>query len=307
LIGRYFHDSQFSLKLTDALFNLDYIAANVGADVIHGEGEIFARETVTSDASGVITLKEEPIALGDASKKTYVYYRKSSENKEMNMVEYTSGKQVTIPGITAATEFCILYRKAIDGQKVTINSQFIPATLHAVLTVALYSGDACEAESATKAGELTIDIPRLQLSGANDITMSATGAAQTALEGTALVAGCSGCDSKGVYATITRFIENVHWYDEAMGLFAEDGDFTLSASAAVKTKDLVIYAQYANGAPKKIENSELTFVSGTTATATVDDTGKVTAVAAGTSVITFTYPKDGDAKISGTVTVTVTA
>ena len=88
-------------------------------------------------------------------------------------------------------EYCVMYRKNADGRKITISSQFIPETLHAVLTVALYSGDNCNVESATKAGEVVIDIPRLQLTGAQDITMSATGAAQTALEGNA----CATCSS----------------------------------------------------------------------------------------------------------------
>ena len=34
LLGRYGHDSQFSLKLTDAMFNLEYIAASLGVSFL---------------------------------------------------------------------------------------------------------------------------------------------------------------------------------------------------------------------------------------------------------------------------------
>ena len=31
LFGRYFHTSKMSIKMTDAMFNMDYIAANIGS------------------------------------------------------------------------------------------------------------------------------------------------------------------------------------------------------------------------------------------------------------------------------------
>ena len=186
LFGRYFHDSSFSLKLTDTMFNLEYIAANTGA-VKNSGGNTFAYETLTSDSSGVITLGATPVPIV-TNGTAYVWARKSSEN--VDMTRYTATGN-TVTGLTASTEYCVMYRKSIDGETITISSQFIPDTLHAVLTVALYSGDSCNPESATKAGEVVIDIPRLQLSGAQDISMTATGVANTPLEGNA----CATCFS----------------------------------------------------------------------------------------------------------------
>jgi hypothetical protein len=147
------------------MFNLEYIAANTGATISNG-GNIFAYETVTADASGNIVLGAAPVPVV-TNGTAYVWFRKSSENVEMTKVEATSP---TVAGFEANTEYCVMYRKSIDGEMITISSQFIPDTLHAVLTVALYSGDSCNVEAATKAGEVVIDIPRLQLTGAMDIS-----------------------------------------------------------------------------------------------------------------------------------------
>jgi len=238
------------MKLTDVMFNLDYIAANTGA-AKEQTGKVFAYETLTADDQGQISLGAAPIPV-ITNGTAYLWYRKSSENKDMDKKEAPSA---FLTGFEANTEYCVMYRKSVDAETITINSQFIPDTLHAVLTVALYSGDSCNVESATKAGEVVIDIPRLQLSGAMDISMSATGAAQTPLEGNALASGCTGCDGKAIYATITKYIANSHWFDAADGILVEDGEVRVKSS---DQNGIIpsVYAYYKNAAPKKLATSD---------------------------------------------------
>lgn len=211
----------------------------------------------------------------------YVWYRKSSEQIDLVKKEASTAE---VAGFEANTEYCVMYRKSVDGKKITISSQFIPDTLHAVLTVALYSGDNCNVESATKAGEITIDIPRFQLSGAMDISMTATGAAQTALEGNALASGCTGCDGKAIYATITQYITGAHWYDDADGLVIEDLSGIVAGEEV--SKPLVVYAYYSDKAPKQVAIDDLTvtFAAGTSGLSYAD--GVISGTAAeGTAVI----------------------
>ena len=159
------------------MFNLDFIAANCGAEVERGVGEVFAYDTINYTGAPV----ELPAIAVVTGGKANIWYRSSAVAGDMVKLAPNAEGKYEFP---ANGEYCIMYRKNADGRKITISSQFIPETLHAVLTVALYSGDNCNVESATKAGEVVIDIPRLQLTGAQDITMSATGAAQTALGAT---------------------------------------------------------------------------------------------------------------------------
>lgn len=245
-----------------------------------GAGNVFEYETLTSDGSGNITLSAAavPVISGGTA---YVWFRKSSENGDMERKEAPS---TTIGGFDADTEYCVMYRKAADGEMITISSQFIPDTLHAVLTVALYAGDSCDVQSATKAGEVVIDIPRFQLTGAMDITMSATGAAQTPLEGNALASGCTGCDGKAIYATITKVLEGKKWYDNAAGLVIED--LSDIAAGDVVNKNVVVYAYYDDAAPKQVAIADLTinFTAGDTGLSY--SAGKITGTAAaGTATI----------------------
>lgn len=311
LWGQYFHDSTFSMKLTDIMFNLEYIAANCGAEIENG-GEVFFNEKDVKAEGGVITLAKTavPVVTGGT---TYAWIREAaSTSDEMTRVEVVGNK---ITGLVDGADYCIMYRYNNDAaQQVTIKAQFIPDTLHAVLTVALYSGDNCNVEASTKAGEITIDIPRFQLTGAMELSMSATGTCQTPLEGNALASGCSGCDNDGIYATITKVILNSVWYDNATAIVAEPGAVTATAGEE-KEQQINVYAIYPSGAPKRIEASKLNFAlpEGTTGV-TVDDAGKVTialGATAGTYVVTITAKKEGEEGIveglTDSVVITVVA
>ena len=60
LIGRYFHDSSFGLTLQDALFELGYIAHNVGSQVVSGTGGMLTEEQVTATGAGTLTVSGTP-------------------------------------------------------------------------------------------------------------------------------------------------------------------------------------------------------------------------------------------------------
>ena len=297
LWGQYFHDSSFSMKLTDIMFNLEYVAANVGAEIAAG-GDVFKTESLKAEG-GVLTLAKAPVPVvtGGSAK---VFYRPASDANAEMMVAEAEGNKINVSG-DADGDYCVLYRYTDDAaQVVTVNAQFIPETLHAVLTVALYAGDSCNVESATKAGEIEIDIPRFQLTGAMDISMTATGASQTPLEGNALASGCAGCDGDGIYATITKVLFNANWYDNVEGLIIEDNYVEIAAGEY--NRQLVVYAYYRDGAPKQIDASKLNFAIDPAIGLTVSDTGLVSGTAsAGTGIITVSAKEKAELKASATI------
>lgn len=257
LWGQYFHDSQLSLKLTDIMFNMEYVAAQVGSGIVHA-GDVFKTETLTA-AGTTLTLSYPAVPIVSGGK-TYIWIKPADGTGDQVRVEVVGEdtKNVSDSAIKDGVEYCVMYKYTDDAAKqITVNAQFIPAVLHAVLTVALYYGDACNVEAATKAGEVTIDIPRLQLNGALDLSMTATGASQTSLEGMALSTGCSGCDASGVYATITQVIFNTNWYDDCDGIILENA--VRSVKPGRVNESFVAYAYYKDGAPKAINNADLTW------------------------------------------------
>ena len=61
LLGQFFHTSNFGLTLTDSMFHLEYIAAQVGGEIIDG-GYGMVDEQIEIGANGVApALKELPI------------------------------------------------------------------------------------------------------------------------------------------------------------------------------------------------------------------------------------------------------
>ena len=60
LIGRYFHDSSFGLQLQDALFELGYIAHNVGSQVVSGTDGSLTEEQIVATGTGALTVSGTP-------------------------------------------------------------------------------------------------------------------------------------------------------------------------------------------------------------------------------------------------------
>ena len=159
---------------------MEYVAAQVGSSIVHA-GDVFKTETLKVSGN-TLTLSSPavPVVSGDEA---YAWIKPADGTGDQERVK-VAGKSITVTA-EDGVEYCVMYKYTNDAAKqITVNAQFIPAVLHAVLTVALYYGDACNAEAAIKAGEVTIDIPRLQLNGAFEMAMSATGASQTSLGAT---------------------------------------------------------------------------------------------------------------------------
>ena len=315
LWGKYFHTSTFDLKITDAMFNLEYLAANVGAEIERG-GDVFKDEELTSNGTGEITLSATAVPVR-TNGTTYAYIRPASQGGAKRTA-YLVTEENKVTGLEANTLYCVRYMYT-DGasRKMTVNSNFIPGTFNIVLTANLFAGDACNVDTATHIGTLTIKVPRFQLNGNQELTMSASGISNTSFEGSALASGCQGCDDNGVYAEIIETIFNSYWYTEASGLIIDDSYIELAQSADFEPFTPVVYAWYPSGAPKQISNAILTaqesaltsdektklvfsISAGTTGLNINASTGAITGTAAaGTALVTVEAQKNDGTPIPG--------
>lgn len=318
LWGKYFHDSSFDMKLTDIMFNMSYVAANCGSDIIKG-GDIFKDEQLTANESGEITLSANAVPFSGSD--IYAYVRKADSASDKRFKMKVEGNKVV--DLDAGAAYCVRYLYNDNfADRLVVSSQFIPKTLYAVLTVALYAGDNTNPEAGTKVGKVVIKVPRFQLSGAMEISMTATGASQTALDGSALASGEKGCDGRGIYAEIIRVMDNNRWYDDASGLIIEDNYKELTVAEA-KDYAPTVYAWCPATAPKMISNtiigqyeanlsadekSELVFSATKDGQPfTVDSkTGSLgSSVAAGTYVVTAIAKKGSEILMSTEATIKV--
>ena len=164
LYGKYFHDSNLNIQITDAMFNLQYVAASLGVDVNQGGVSLYesakAGETVAT--GGKITLTETAVAFDGT---ILAWYKKPADDDWT--VATVSQNAITIPSAKAGDHYCVKYfYQNMNAKSITIKAQYVPKTLHLVLINDLYSGDVANvAASTSKYGRLITDIPQYQLDG----------------------------------------------------------------------------------------------------------------------------------------------
>ncbi len=233
LYGKYFHTSTFDLKMTDAMFKMEYIAANVGAELQWG-GEVFKDTTKKGAAeTGEIEI-QDAIPFSSDSEVTYVYAKLPSEE---NYTTYTLTEGKFADAKFAGKEACVKYMYTNDNaRKLVVKANFTPDTLSVLLTSNLYAGDDRNPATGTKIGTVTIKVPRFLLSGSQELSMNMTGASTTPFEGSALASNAEGCDGEGIYAEIIEIIEGRKWINEVTEVMVDNAEDLLVG------EDIVVYA-----------------------------------------------------------------
>lgn len=249
LYGRYAHTSTFDLKLTDAMFNLEYLAMNTGSDISLG-GDVMVDEELTSTAKK-IKLSQTAVAISGS--KVYAYAKKSGTDNVYDKYAVSETNEIEVP---VDGTYCIRYMYTNDlASRMIINANFIPKTLTLILEANLYSGGSCDIETSTLAGKVTIKVPRFMLNGSQELSLTASGVANTSIEGTALASGCAGCSGDGVYAEIIQVMANRTAENGFTGIVVEDA--VREASKGDKL-ELNVYACPVDAAPIKLNNDQFT-------------------------------------------------
>ena len=304
LYGQYFHDSSLTISITDSMFNLKYVAANLGVDVTKGGITVYesgkAGEAVTTP--GQIALTNTPVAF-DGS--VIGWYKKPADDNWT--VATINGETMLVPGAIAGESYCIKYfYQNENAESITIKAQFAPKVLHLVLINDLYSGSAADvAASSSKYGRLITDIPNFQLDGNVNLAWAATSAATVPLNGKALAYDEStSCEEDPVYGTMTQEVFGAKWQDDVIALAIENADMELANNGS---EQLIVRAVFGgNIASQRKDAANFTFevATGSATYIDVDNTGKVTAKAAGTGYVTVTLKENTTIQAVAEVTVT---
>lgn len=281
LLGRYFHDSSLTATLTDAMFDLNYMALSLGVDVEMG-GLSIKEEEVTANV-GSATVTEDPIAFNGSM---IGWYKKPTDRDWQ--IGTLTGNTMTISGAQSGESYCVKYFYNNENAKsITIKSQYVPSVIHIVVMTDLYSGEVGTQNSATRYGRLIVDIPQFQLGGNQNLSLTASSAATINLTGMALaVLNGATCDDDPYYGTMTEEIYGANWQDEVVALAAVNSDIDLSVGGS---EVLDIRAVFGGGvASQKKDNTYFTFTSNAASTASVDTNGTVKGVAKGNTTIEVT-------------------
>lgn len=262
LLGRYFHDSTLTATLTDAMFDLNYIALSLGVNVESG-GLSVTEEELKVGADNTVTTTETPVAFDG----TMIGWYKKPTDTDWT-IGTIAGNKMTITGGTQDAVYCVKYfYQNANAKSITIKSQYVPATLHVVVLTDLYSGKVGTQSDATRYGRLIVDIPQFQLDGSQDLSLTATSAATVSLSGQALaVLDGATCEDDPYYGTMTEEIYGAKWQDDVIALAIENAELDMNQN---DTEALIVRAVFGKGvASQRKDNSNFTFTVETSPAAT---------------------------------------
>ena len=281
LLGRYFHDSVLEANITDALFDLNYIALNVGGEIAPG-GDTLKTEAIEITTADTITVQGTPVPFGNAGTVGWVTIEGQDDWQPITF----TGQTATASGFPVGTKVCVRYNAEVNTlKKFVIPSSVIPSEVHLIMTYPLFAAgsDTQSLSTSSQVGELIVDIPRFQFAGNVELSLSSSGVATSNLSGSALASYTTDkCKDMGTYGTIKMNIFGGNWYDDLVSMAVEDAEFEIASG---DTKTLKITGIFNSGGTVMtgvIDNANLTFTSKDTAVVTVGaNTGVVTGVGAG--------------------------
>lgn len=288
-----------SATITDALFNLQYLALNVGGNITIG-GSSLVTESVTTTVANQITTTGTPVAFGTAGTVGFYTIEGQEDYKSITFV----GKTATVTNLPIGSKVCVTYNTNDDAlQLFTVPSAIIPSEVHLEMTYPLFAGGITNQALTTSSqvGELIVDIPRFQLSGSTTLSMTASGVSNSSLSGQALASySTANCSDMGMYGTVKMKIYGKNWSEDLESMAVDGAEISMSTGEKLTLKVVGIFS---GGITGVLNNSNLTFTSGTQATATVSNTGEIEAKQAGTTVIEIAATDKPDVKAYVEVTV----
>lgn len=242
LMGRFNAKSSVSIQLTNVIFSLKEIAAQIGANIKNGANiKKFDQDAYIADNKIYTNDQIYPLSQhcglddlicwvtscgcdGEATTNAYNVKRISGgiANNIVGNDNYcaennicgSNGKFVYkiisgVPISSSEKKYKISYyvpdKNAITAE---INAALNPVEFVLILKAKLFAGDSKSVESGkNEVGTITIKIPRFQLDGALDLSLSMAQVASVGMSGIALVDSDTVCSNGGEYAEIVEFIK----------------------------------------------------------------------------------------------------
>lgn len=290
LLGKYFHTSVFNLNMTDALFDLKYLAAQVGSEIDDfGKSKHFKTETVKIGKNGEVALSEIAVPVADdggwcKEGATIIAWYKDCNGSEYKTLPVRENK-ITITNGTEGDKVCVTYPIDKDGRQIVVRAMYYPKEFVIYMTAKLFAGDACAPSKGSYVGEIVVEIPRFQLDGAVDLGLNMSSPATMQLNGSAYATGCE-CEEgeEPYYAKITEVMIN-----------SEDPYKNYTGIAVLESDDLhvgdKVYIYAVNGKTPKPYTGSFT--------ATYEDGGSKNALDAAGNIVAGAVSKEVTVTITG--------
>lgn len=259
LLGKIFHDTNFAVNLTEAMFSMSYLAAQIGSDITAKTGDAANFVSMNGATVGVGTLTftpTKPVAklfqnsgtFCSGSTDKYICWAKDCAGHQATYEFDAADGEVLATKIAgedlegSANDICVTYptnEKA--AEQLIVKAAFEPKEFSLHLKGKVFAGDSCGKSKTGKIGNIIIEIPRFQLDGTADLSFSPSSNVSVALNGSAFAFGCDcGDEGEKQYAKISIVLdstpETVNPYKGYTGIVVEN------AESLVPGMPLIIWA-----------------------------------------------------------------
>lgn len=263
------HSKNLTVELESATFKMEYLMMQEGRAIVTGLSGVFKFDECITFTNGIGSTLETPVGSVFVRMPNGIVKKITPNEKEINIADATFNGQLQV---------IYQYNDTVD--KITIDTKTQPMTVKAVMRVHVLTQDGVE-------GFLQITIPRLKFDGSVTFDMAADSVSTFNLNGTAQEYATECGEAK--YADV-EYIKNGASENVAVeAIVASPNEVTFASPSANAITANIIGVRSLPYSNITLDNSKVTFVSATPATASVDKNGVITPKAKGKTTITATY------------------
>ena len=280
-------DRDVAVTLTSIEFDIKYFALQLGTQVKFGKTTLVSGEVGVKAKDGKITVPVKPV--------NNLVYITVNDNYVSIPVGENNEADLSAYGVT---DECVpvIYLYEGDAQIVDIATDTEPTIVTLMLDTPVYNN------AVGRTGNLQYIFDRFQFNGNATNALTAGSSGTFEISGSPIASKSSLCGAASVYGTIKEISLDPQEIYQVASILARPAVVELTVGA---TEQLTVFGK--KGADSvagliQLDNEVCDFTVEAADTATVSETGEITAVKAGNTTVTVTY--DG---LSAQVEVTVTA
>lgn len=302
-------------SLTSQAFSLRQRALASGGDITY-DGVTPIVETITA-TSATLTVSQAPVKhYGQPASDTvgwcYVREKDAGAYQGTNYGVNLSTKVVGFTAVAGKT-YEVFYFYQTGAAKLTLSSNFMPSVATVQYKFPVYAKQNNAVANGTQIGILYFVVPRAQFVGnvglaANQTTAATTDYSWSALADNDNMPSATSCGNNASPYAYYIYMPCAGIKASAVGLAVVGGSLSVTVAAGANhTKQIPVKYVMPDGSLAQPIFTELTYVSDTTAKATVSTSGVVTGVAAGEAEVTITCTREGLPTLTTYCNVVVTA
>ena len=285
--GIYYHDKTLECTIEKVTFSKAFLPLNVGSDILPQNVKVLQTECLTLDGSGNGTLAKVPVGVVNV-------FLDEDTVETVNASALGSGAYGITVSNMAGQMVTAIYEAYETVDVLTIETTTPPKVVDLTLLIQVRD------ENMNLAYVLQYNIPKFQVSGNYELSLSADGVSNESLSGKALNVKAEDCATGDMYATI-KWVPVALTARDFTGIIITNGNIQAVAGEAANYQ-LNVVGLYGSLNNHRLLTSDVTFAMNPASPAgiTIDSNGLISitsASQAGSTTITATYGDHSDSII----------